>query len=105
MEIEPKKVINLTIELCQKWGSNWEKGINSTLVETLKQRGYLVDTQVNPIQKPSGEYYIYLRKDNEKLIIFSNNSERDKNKGAIIGDEVNTSNVESVISKLMQLIH
>lgn len=74
------------------------------MVNGLKQKGLIVNTQINPIQKPSGEYYIYLLKNNEKKIIFSNNEERDAIKGAIIGNEITTSNVESVIAKINELM-
>ena len=102
VECDPSfKVVNVRAEICSSWGySSKIDNINLLAIE-MKNRGVNLKLKCKPMTGGNGEYYIY-RSDGEKeQLVFSNNAEKHKSEGAVIGYNIKSTNVGQIADLLM----
>ena len=96
------KSIKLIAEFCQSWNIyNTISNFKSLLISNLAKEGY--DIYYNIITMPfkiPKDYNIYKVVNNKKILIFSNKKKKKKN-GVIIGFEIDETNVDELINKII----
>ena len=97
------KTIELITKLCDVWGYDYNKEqVISLIIDNLNEKGYDVKSTFVPLGGGKGEYYIYkAENDGKEKIVFSNNDRKHKSLGAIIGDEVHSNNVKSILDLIL----
>ncbi len=95
------KSIEIYAELCAEWGfSTARDQVVSVLIAALNKNGY--DVKFNIIAKKGGqgEFFVYQVINGKKQILFSNESDHSKD-GAIIGYDIDSGNVDSIVGKIV----
>jgi hypothetical protein len=64
-------------------------------------RGFDVKYVLDPMAGGNGEYYVYVVKDGNKTVVFSNSK---KHTDAIIGNSLNSKIYGSIISKIQKIV-
>ena len=96
------KTLEIMAELCGSWGFNSVKNqVVSQLIKNLNQKGYDVQYTIDPLKGGNGEYFVYLIKEGQKQIIFSNDEDTHGDHGAVIGNSISSKNVEAIIGKII----
>ena len=96
------KSIKLIAEFCQSWNIfNSISNFKSLIVSNLAKKGYNIYYNIisMPFKIPK-DYNIYKIENNKKILIFSNKDEEKKN-GVIIGFEIDETNVDDLINKII----
>ena len=95
------KKIELFVEICSSWGFGGKKNqVVSQLVSTLNNQGYDVVYTCEPMSGGNGEYYVYVVKDGNKKIVFSNNKSH-STAGATIGYSISSKNINEIVSNIL----
>ena len=82
--MEDNKIINIEAEMCVSWGYNSKiRKVEEILSSELQERGYKLNIKFIKAYGGYSEYYIYLVKNEEKNIIFSNSEKHDNIKGVV----------------------
>lgn len=98
-----KKDITIVASLCYRWGySSKLQGVKDTLVPKLNEK-YNVKFVEDPIKPGRGEYFVFLQKDGDRKIIFSND-ESNKEDFTVIGGKLSGENVNDVVSAVDKLV-
>lgn len=98
------KNIFITAEFCDIWSFDFDvKKFKNSLIKSLNKCGFTVNYTIIPKLTNNYEYFIYYGEENNKKIIFSNNSNLHKKQGAIIGNEITKKNISEIIKKIEYL--
>lgn len=96
------KTLDLLVELCQKWGySSRAETLQSLLIASLSKKGYTINYSIEPKDDGKRVYYVFKMVDSQKKWIFSNKEEH-KSEGAIVASEINESNIQQIIDKIIE---
>ena len=105
---EPKrnangKILTIIAEFCKNWVLFRRKAdLEYLLIEPLSEKGYTVKYSVIPFSfRIPVDYSIFIVKDGEKIKVFSNREE-DKEKGIIVGFDLNNDNAKELIKKIIE---
>ncbi len=93
--------IELLAQMCSSWGfGSTKKQVVSQLVGGLNSKGYDVTYTCEPMKGGNGEFYVYVVKNGNKKIVFSNNKSH-ATAGAVIGNGITSKNVDEIISNIL----
>ena len=94
------KTLNIIGAFCDRWGfTGVASRFKSVLLNGLAKKGYGINYQILALPGGKGEYYIYKEEGGSQKMIFSNNGEHQKD-GAIVGKNIDESNLTNVIAKI-----
>ena len=101
-----EKNIFIECEFCDNWFIDKKtKAFEKCLVDKLKNLGFNVNFKIIPINSTFKPYYIYIIKNKERKLVFSNNASLHRKEGVIIDYCLNDSNVKKVIEKINNIIN
>ncbi len=97
------KTVELYIELCLEWGfSSTKNQVVSQLIKALNLKGYNVNYAFEPVEGGNGEYFVFAIKNGVQQIVFSNDEDVHGSKGAVIGFDITSENVDMIIKKIVE---
>ena len=102
LELEDNmRTVQVRAELCNRWGY-YECVDNIKLLATeLHNRGINMQLKCIPMPGGNGEFFLYRCDGEKEKVVFSNNAEKHKSQGAVIGFSIKPSNVGKIADLLM----
>jgi hypothetical protein len=73
------------------------------LAEKLNNIGYNVNYKIIAMPGNNDEYFIYVKLDGNKQIVFSNNSDH-ASQGAYVSNQITESNVDNIVDRIKLLV-
>ncbi len=99
-EVKEGKKINLIVELCSSWGYNSTQNSVKEFCKYLNKNGFVVCAEFIPQQGGNGEYYVFQKLDDGRVVpIFSNNKNHGE-EGSVVARTLGSKLFESVKSKI-----
>lgn len=100
-----EKEVNLICDFPGDWLTDVRKKyLEKIIIKPLKEKGYKVNLKINEAYAPAKPYYIFIEYKGIKTIIFSNNSKKHEDEGALIGTKIDNSNKDKVLERILRII-
>lgn len=98
------KTIEIATEICSSWGYGGKVDhIRSTIVKTLTDKGYSVNSTFIPEPHDKEALYIYKVEDGKRRIIYSNKAKKHANEpNVIINTKLNKETCDAIIESLLK---